>query len=325
MLSVESLTISVALPRGQRGIVVDDVSFAVPASGSIGIVGESGSGKTMTSLAIMGLLPPAARVESGRILLDGENLLAKSAREMQRIRGIRIGMIPQDPMTALDPLFTLRSQLAEPMQQHRKLRGVGLDQAIATALEQVQLAATKERLDQYPHQLSGGMRQRAISAIALAGQPQVLIADEPTSALDATTQARYLQLLQRLQRDTHVALVLVAHDLLVVKHVCEHVIVMYAGQVVEEGRVADVFSLPEHPYTRALLGAIPTPGHRLTLESIDGEAPEPGVQVPGCRFASRCRYALPVCVESQPILSPRGEERRARCFGTEQGGWVTSG
>src|SRR5262245_1528008 len=175
----------------------------------------------MTSLAVMGLLPPAARVESGQIVFEGEDLLQKSPRQMQQLRGKHIGMVLQDPMTALDPSFTVRSQLAEPLRQHRGLRGRALDREMVSALERVQLSAAKERLDQYPHQLSGGMRQRVTSAISLSGEPKLLIADEPTTALDATTQARYLQLLRQLQSEQGFALLLVAHDLMVVRHLCE--------------------------------------------------------------------------------------------------------
>jgi oligopeptide/dipeptide ABC transporter ATP-binding protein len=233
-------------------------------------------------------------------------------------------MVQQDPMTALDPSFTIRSQLAEPLQQHRHLKGEALETALVTSLEQVQLPASRERLRQYPHQLSGGMRQRVTSAIALAGQPRVLIADEPTTALDVTTQARYLQLLRELQTSTGFALLLVAHDLLVVQHVCQRVVVMYSSQAVENGPVHDVFAAPQHPYTRALIGAIPVLGETVHLESIDGQAPEISDVIPGCRFAARCRFARDVCTESVPALTPRGVGRAARCFGTEPDGWIAS-
>jgi oligopeptide/dipeptide ABC transporter ATP-binding protein len=324
-LEVRNLTVSVRLRRGGRATVVDDVSFSVPAGGTLGLVGESGSGKTMTSLAIMGLLPPAARVESGQILLEGEDLLAKSQRELRRIRGKRIAMVMQDPMTALDPCFTIRSQLAEPLVQHRGLRGVDLDTALVTSLEQVHLSGAKERLRQYPHQLSGGMRQRVTSAIALAGQPRVLIADEPTTALDVTTQARYLHLLRELQETTGVALLLVAHDLLVVRHVCERVVVMYSSQVVEDGPGEQVFSAPEHPYTRALLRAIPTlHDDTIRLESIEGQAPDITETLTGCRFAPRCPSAHDVCREDGRLaLTGRPDgTHRARCLGTEPDGWI---
>jgi ABC-type microcin C transport system duplicated ATPase subunit YejF len=197
VLNVSNLTVSVKVPGGGRAVVVDDMSFELAAGGRLGLVGESGSGKTMTSLAILGMLPAAARVEAGSILFNGEDLLTKKQKEMQRIRGSQIAMVLQDPMTALDPSFTIGSQLSDPLNQHRDLSGQALEQAIVTSLEQVHLSGAKERVNQYPHQLSGGMRQRVTSAIALAGQPKLLIADEPTTALDSTTQARYLLLSAR--------------------------------------------------------------------------------------------------------------------------------
>jgi peptide/nickel transport system ATP-binding protein len=321
-LDVRGLTVTVARPDGGRAVVVDDVSFSLPAGGTLGIVGESGSGKTMTSLAIMGLLPPGARVEAGEIRLDGDDLRRRREPELRRLRGSRMAMVLQDPMTALDPSFTIRSQLAEPLRQHRGLRGRALDDAMVEALEQVHLSAARERLDQYPHQLSGGMRQRVLSAIALAGRPRLLIADEPTTALDVTTQARYLQLLRELQVTTGFALLLVAHDLLIVRHVCERVVVMYAGQVVEEGPAAELFAAPQHPYTRALVGAIPVLGEQTPLESIEGQAPAAGEAIPGCRFAARCRFARDICGSTPPALTSRGPARAARCFGTEPGGWI---
>jgi oligopeptide/dipeptide ABC transporter ATP-binding protein len=322
ILEVEGLTVSVALPDGRRATVVDDVSLAIAPGGTLGLVGESGSGKTMTSLAVMGLLPPAARVEAGRIRLEGEDLLGLGRRALQRLRGRRMAMVLQDPMTALDPSFTVRSQLSEPLRQHRGLAGRELEAGLVAALEQVHLSAARERLAQYPHQLSGGMRQRVTSAIALAGGPRLLIADEPTTALDVTTQARYLLLLRELQEQSGFALLLVAHDLLVVRHVCAKVMVMYASQVVEEGPTAEVFDAPRHPYTRALLGAIPTLGETVHLESIEGQAPDVGEQLAGCRFAPRCRYARDRSRDAVPPLTPRGPDRRARCFGTEPDGWI---
>ncbi len=324
-LEVQNLTISVQLPKGERALVVQDFSLTLDAAGSVGLVGESGSGKTMTSLAIMGLLPPAARVDGGQILLNGEDLLAKSPRQMQRLRGSQLAMVLQDSLTALDPSFTVVSQLSDPLRMHQGLRGAALERGVVDAMEQVQLSPSPERLRQYPHQLSGGMRQRVTSAIALAGKPQLLIADEPTTALDVTTQARYLQLLRQLQQETGFALVLVAHDLFVVRHVCDRVVVMYAGQAVEEGPVADVFHRPQMPYTKALLAAVPSIGEAMELESIEGQAPDVGEWPAACRFAPRCRYAREVCHEAAPALNTRGPARVARCWGTEPGGWLEGG
>jgi oligopeptide/dipeptide ABC transporter ATP-binding protein len=322
LLEVRDLTISVPVSGGGRANVVNGVDFSVPEGGTVGLVGESGSGKTMTSLAIMGLLPPGARIESGEILLAGDDLLRKGRKEMQRIRGRRLGMVMQDALTALDPSYTVREQLAAPLRQHRRLGGAALDAALTDSLRRVHLPSAEERLRQYPHQLSGGMRQRVTSAIALAGEPQLLIADEPTTSLDVTTQARYLQLLRELQESTGFSLLLVTHDLLVVRHVCERVILMYSSEVVEDGPVARVFDEPRHPYTRALIGAIPVLGERIELESIDGQAPDAGETIPGCRFAPRCSQAREVCAGTHPDLTARGDSRRARCWGTEDDGWI---
>jgi peptide/nickel transport system ATP-binding protein len=321
-LEIRDLTISVSLPDGSRAKVVDRLDLVLEPAGTLGLVGESGSGKTMTSLAIMGLLPPGVRVDSGQILLEGDDLLVKSTREMQRVRGSRLAMVLQDPMAALDPSFTIGSQLTQPLKRHRNLSGAALEAELVNALEQVHLSAAKERVDQYPHQLSGGMRQRVTSAIALAGGPTLLIADEPTTALDVTTQARYLQLLRELQAANGFALILIAHDLLLVRHVCSRVQVMYASQVVEDGPVGTVFSSPQHPYTRALLGAIPVLGETHRLESIDGQAPDLTENIRGCRFAARCRFAMEVCRTNPPRLTMREGEQSARCHGTEPGGWI---
>ena len=262
---------STPIGGGGRANILRDVNLQVAAGGTLGIVGESGSGKTMTSLAVMDLLPSAVRIEAGQILLEGEDLRSKSRRQMQRIRGARMAMILQDPMTALDPSFTIESQLVQPLRLHRNLEGTALETAVKTSLEQVRLSATRERRRQYPHQLSGGMRQRATSAIALAGGPTLLIADEPTTALDATTQAQYLQLLKELQRTTGVTLILITHDLFVVRHMSERIAVMYAGEIVEEGTADQIFKNPQHAYTRALMRAIPVMQETMHLEPIPGQ------------------------------------------------------
>ena len=324
VLEVRNLTISVTLSSGRRVNAVEDVSFSVGEGGTLGLVGESGSGKTLSCLAVMGLLPPGARVEHGEILFHGEDLVPKSERAMRRLRGSEISMVLQDPMTALDPMFTIESQLSEPLRQHRHLRGAKLTEAMVSSLEQVQLSGARERLHQFPHQLSGGMRQRVVSAIGLSGRPSLLIADEPTTALDAMTQAKYLQLLNRLQEETGFALVLVAHDLNVVRHVCERVCVMYAGQIVERGRSEEVFTAPDHPYTRALLRAIPVLSDEMVLEAIEGQAPGIEEEIEGCRFAERCRFSRSQCFSSTPGLTARGSDRSSRCWGTEADGWIDS-
>jgi oligopeptide/dipeptide ABC transporter ATP-binding protein len=272
----------------------------------------------------MRLLPRAVQVIGGHVFLAGEDLLKLDEGQMRRRRGSRIAMILQDPMTALDPSFTIRSQLAEPMRQHRHLKGRDLEDAMVSALEQVHLPAPERILDAYPHQLSGGMRQRITSAIALAGNPSVLIADEPTTALDVTTQARYLQLLEELQETYDFALLLVTHDLLIVKQVCTQLVVMYGGRVVETGSVDEVFESPQHPYTRALLAAIPVISDSVHLESIEGQAPDLRDKRAGCNFAPRCKFARDVCRTDEPQLLTRADDHAARCWGTEPGGWISN-
>jgi peptide/nickel transport system ATP-binding protein len=323
ILEVENLTVTAELPDGRRPRIVDSLSFSLEAGGTLGLVGESGSGKTMTGLAIMGLLPPGVRVESGEIRFEGQNLLALSPGRMRRLRGKRLVMVLQDSLTALDPSFTIRDQLAEPLRQHRQLRGRKLNEALVASLDRVHLSAGKERLSQYPHQLSGGMRQRVTSAIALAGEPRLLIADEPTTALDGTTQARYLSMLSELQERTGFALIFVTHDLFLVWHLCQRIAVMYASQIVEEGDVRQVFEDPRHPYTRALLAAIPSVvGKAVTLEPIEGQAPDVTEVIEGCRFAARCKHARGRCVEAEPALADRPNGSVARCWATEDGGWL---
>jgi oligopeptide/dipeptide ABC transporter ATP-binding protein len=234
-----------------------------------------------------------------------------------------MAMMLQDAMTALDPSYNVRSQLEPPLKRHRRLKGDELEKALESSLEQVGLSAARSRLKQYPHQLSGGMRQRVASAVALSGVPRLMIADEPTSALDATTQVRYLQLLQRLQEESGFGLLFVTHELFVVRHLCARVIVMYAGEIVEEGAVEDVFAAPQHPYTRALLAAIPTLDETIRLEAIEGRPPDLTERIVGCRFAARCKFARDVCrAEAPPLTTRGGHGRTARCWGTEPDGWV---
>ncbi|SDU79106.1 ABC transporter ATP-binding protein [Jiangella alkaliphila] len=315
LIEVDALTVTVpGRARGSRAVILDDVSLTLDGGGTLGLVGESGSGKSMTALAIMGLLPPGARVETGAIRLDGDDLVGRSKRELQRLRGRTLSMVLQDPMTALDPAFTIGAQLREPLRQHRGLRGPALGRAAVAALESVHVPSAAERVRAYPHQFSGGMRQRVTSAIALAGEPRLLIADEPTTALDVTTQARYLALLRELRERTGFALLFVSHDLMVVRAVCEQVLVMYAGQVVESGETASVFTDPRHPYTRALVREIPAPGSAEWLVPIEGQAPDPLDHVEGCRFAARCPLAEAACRESVPPLTPRAGGGTVRCF-----------
>jgi oligopeptide/dipeptide ABC transporter ATP-binding protein len=322
-LQVRGLTVTISLRRGRTATLLDEVSWSVMPGRTVGIVGESGSGKTMASLAVMGLLPRNAAITGGEVLLNGQNLVGMSQGEMRQHRGSEIGLVPQDPFSSLDPSFSIGNQLTEAFKLHTRLRGKALAQALIASLERVRIPSATDRLRQYPHQLSGGMLQRVVSAIALAGKPKVLIADEPTTALDVTTQAQYLLLLGELQRTTGFALVLISHDLLLVRNMCERVVVMYAGQVVEEGSLSEVFDRPLHPYSRALIGAIPMIASAGRLEAIEGKTPDPGDLLPRCHFAPRCKYARTICFSSPPKLSQRGETgRSARCWGTEPDGWI---
>jgi peptide/nickel transport system ATP-binding protein len=322
VLAVENLTVTARMEDGRRAHLINDVSFEVPAGGSLGLVGESGSGKTMTGLAILGLLPKNVRVTEGRILFAGEDLLKASPSRMRRIRGKQISMVLQDSLTALDPCFTVRNQLSEPLRRHRHLHGRALHDEMVVSLERVHLPAAEERLSQFPHQLSGGMRQRVTSAIALAGEPKLLIADEPTTALDGTTQARYLRVLRELQETNGFALVFVSHDLFLIHQICARIAVMYASQIVEQGPIDTVFDSPCHPYTRALIGAIPDLAAEMHLESIEGQAPDPFEEIAGCRFASRCKHSREICTTEQPGLTDRPVGSLARCWATEEGGWL---
>ncbi len=283
---------------------VDGVSFSVQAGQTVGIVGESGCGKSVTALSIMRLLPqPMGKIAGGRILLEGEDLVSRPLDDMQKIRGGRIGMIFQEPMTALNPVHTIGRQLSEVFLLHitddRKeawRRGVEM-------LEKVGIPAPQERMHEYPHQLSGGMRQRVVIAMALACEPSVVIADEPTTALDVTVQAQILELMQQLQRDLGLAIVLITHDLGVVAEMCDEVVVMYAGRVAEHGPVDAIFNTPTHPYTRGLLASIPrlsTP-RKSTLPVIEGMVPGLADLPAGCRFQNRCPYREDIC-DTLPVL-----------------------
>ncbi len=321
-LEIDRLTVGFRRRHGEPTRVVDDVSFSVGRGRTLGVVGESGSGKTMASLAVLQLLPPGAAILEGEVRLNGRAISRLSRSGMRAIRGREIAMVPQDPFASLDPSFTIGDQLAESFHLHRGLRGSKIHEASVQALGRVRISSPAHRLNQYPHQLSGGIQQRITSAIAMAGEPGLLIADEPTTALDVTTQAQYLMLLRELQTRTGYALVLISHDLLVIRTMCADVVVMYAGQVVERGPLRKVFEQPEHPYTRALIGAIPVLHPEGRLQAIEGKPPDLKMRSTGCRFAPRCPFAKPICVAETPELSDRGDGRAARCFGTEPGGWI---
>jgi oligopeptide/dipeptide ABC transporter ATP-binding protein len=282
-----------------QGLVpaVDGVGFHVRRGEILGLVGESGSGKSMTCLSILRLLPPAsARITRGSIRFEGEELLAKSAAQMRAIRGARISMILQDSLTSLNPAFTIGDQVGETIALHRKLSGGALRAAVVDALRRVRIPDAESRLLDYPHALSGGMRQRVAGAIALACHPALLIADEPTTALDVTVQAQYLDLLKSLQRESGTSMIFVTHDLGVVARMCDRVAVMYAGRIVETAATAELFARPRHPYTQALLDCVPqVDGALRELRSIEGQPPNLAALPEGCRFEPRCERRIDRC------------------------------
>ena len=295
---------------------VEDVSFDLEAGEVIGIVGESGSGKSVTALSILGLIPdPPGRITRGSITFDGQELLGLAERRMRRIRGADIAMIFQEPMTSLNPVITIGDQIVETIRFHERLgRKAARDRAVEM-LDRVGIALPAQRLDEYPHQLSGGMRQRAMIAIALSCNPRLLLADEPTTALDVTIQAQILDLLRELQEELGMAVVLITHDLGVVAQHVDRVMVMYAGRVVEEASVLDAFARPSHPYTQGLLRSIPSlDDERERLDAIPGMVPRPFALPPGCPFAPRCIHARDVCATVQPPLIDAGQEHRAACL-----------
>ena len=293
---------------------VDRVSFSLHEGETLGLVGESGSGKTTTCLSIVGLLPRAARIVGGSVVFEGEDLTRKSQRELRRIRGRRIAVILQDPMASLNPLFTIGRQVAEPAFFHQRLRGRSLRERVQQLLRAVRIPSPERRMGDYPHEMSGGMRQRIVGAIALAGGPRVVIADEPTTNLDVTIQAQYLDLLKDIQRATGVALIFVTHNLGIVAKMCDRVAVMYAGKIIEQAPVRELFDHPGHPCTRALLGSVPKLGSKEPLYSIPGQPPNPADLPSGCAFHPRCPEAVPRCTTEEPRDFHLGAGRVARCW-----------
>jgi oligopeptide/dipeptide ABC transporter ATP-binding protein len=298
---------------------VDGVSLTLRAGETLGLVGESGCGKTMTALSILRLLPrPAGRIVKGQILLEGEDLVAKSARDMRRVRGRRIAMILQDPQTSLNPVFTIGAQLVEAFRVHLTEGWRALTRRAEEALRQVRVAAPAQRLRDYPHQMSGGMKQRVVGAIAIAGAPSVLIADEPTTALDVTIQLQYLTLLREIQARTRLAMLFITHDFGIVARMCDRVAVMYAGRIVESGPMRDLFAAPRHPYTQALMAAVPKMDRRTErLVAIDGQPPALQRLPSGCRFAERCRHADDRCRQEYPPIFTVGPTHEAACWRVE--------
>jgi oligopeptide/dipeptide ABC transporter ATP-binding protein len=295
---------------------VDGVSFSIRQGETLGIVGESGCGKTMTALSLLRLVPqPTARIVQGQILLQGENLLDKSEREMRQVRGQRISMILQDPQTSLNPVFTIGNQLIEAIKINHQSRTRELVQRAIEALKHVRVAAPERRVDDFPHQMSGGMKQRVVGAIALSCEPHVIIADEPTTSLDVTIQAQYLRLLREIQEETGLSIIFITHDFGIVAKMCDRVMVMYAGRIVERGSVRDIFNHPSHPYTQALLNSVPKLEERVgRLYSIEGQPPALWNLPTGCRFAPRCPYVDERCEKEYPPSVTVQEGHTADCW-----------
>jgi oligopeptide/dipeptide ABC transporter ATP-binding protein len=294
---------------------VDGVDFAIKRGQTMGLVGESGCGKSVTSLSIMRLIAPPGKIVGGEIVLDGTDLLRLDEEDMYEVRGNRISMIFQEPMTSLNPVFTIGDQIAEAVLVHEK---VSREQAKKRAIEMLGLVGIpqpQQRYNAYPHEMSGGMRQRVMIAMALSCSPEILIADEPTTALDVTIQAQILELMKSLKERTGMALLLITHDLGVVAEMADEVAVMYAGQIVEQSEVLPLFKDPKHPYTQGLLASIPKlatdPGERLTV--IQGTVPNLLRLPVGCRFAARCPHVMPVCREVDPLLGTLDDGRKVRC------------
>jgi oligopeptide/dipeptide ABC transporter ATP-binding protein len=296
---------------------VDGVSFSLRQGEVLGIVGESGSGKTMTALSLLKLTPrPAARIVKGAIRLEGEDLVPKSEQEMRQIRGRRISMILQDPQTSLNPVFTVGNQLIESIEiQHADEDKPTLVRRAVEGLKQVKVAAPERRVADYPHQISGGMKQRVVGAIAISCEPKIIIADEPTTSLDVTIQAQYLRLLREIQEATNLALIFITHDFGIVAKMCDRVLVMYAGRIVESGSVRDIFNHPSHPYTQALLRSVPSMDEEVErLYSIEGQPPALWDLPEGCRFAPRCPHADDRCQREYPRPVTVGTGHTASCW-----------
>jgi oligopeptide/dipeptide ABC transporter ATP-binding protein len=300
----------------EAGVVraVDGTSFTVNRGEPLGLVGESGSGKTVTALSVLGVIPRPGRLISGKILFDGEDLAGKKDKEMRPIRGRRIGYVSQDPNSSLDPLYTVEYQLAEVIQAHEKMSKEEARQRVLKLLNLVRIPEPEARMGAFPHELSGGMRQRIAIARALAANPDMLIADEPTTNLDVTIQAQVLELLKSLERDLGMTLILITHDMGIVAEMTRKVVVLYAGRVAEVGDTAGIYKNPKHPYTAALLQSVPRVDRKKNLVPIPGNIPNLITPPSGCRFHPRCQYVIEKCAGEVPPLEPCGPGREVSCY-----------
>jgi oligopeptide/dipeptide ABC transporter ATP-binding protein len=313
LLEVEHLTTVFRLSSGADAKAVDDVTFAIAPGETLGLVGESGSGKSVTALSIMRLVVPPGRVAGGRIVFEGRDITGLDEQEMRQIRGRRIGFIFQEPMVALDPVYTVGAHIEEALAVHGVARGAAARRRVIELLEAVRIPDPARRAGEYPHQLSGGLRQRAMIAIAIAANPALVIADEPTTALDATVQAEILDLLREMRRTFNLAVLLITHDLGVVAEMADRVAVMYGGRIVEQSPAGALFAAPAHPYTRALLASIPGTQPGVRLQAIPGNVPSIGAMPEGCAFAPRCPHRFEPCAVPPPMVEV-GPAHDARCY-----------
>lgn len=312
ILEVKNLNLGFNCECGFRQALFD-VSFTLENGEMHALVGESGCGKTISAMSILQLLPKTAKITEGEILYNGKNLLNTSKKDLQHIRGAKIALIPQDPMTSLNPLYTVGNQLLEVIKIHQNLTGKEAYNKAIEALDAVQIPCAKERMKAYPHEFSGGMKQRAIIAMALACNAGILIADEPTTALDVTIQAQIMKLLKEIQKDTHTAILLITHDLALVGENADYVSVMYAGRIVETAPAKEFFANPKHPYTNALLRSLPSNKETL-LETIQGQPPSILQDISGCRFHPRCSKCIEICKKEIPNLDNVGINHYSACF-----------
>ncbi|MCK5717242.1 MAG: ABC transporter ATP-binding protein [Thiomargarita sp.] len=312
VLDVNTLHLSFFTDQGELQ-VVQNIAFDIKAGETVALVGESGCGKSVTALAMMGLIEEPGRIIKGSIKFKGQELVGLSQKKYQKIRGERISMIFQEPMTSLNPVFTIGDQIAEVLIHHFGMSVADARQEVLILLEQVGISSPQLRIDQYPYELSGGMKQRVMIAMALACKPDLLIADEPTTALDVTIQAQILRLLKQLQEKMGMSILLITHNLGVVAHFAQRVIVMYAGEIVEQATVHTLFKHPLHPYTQALLNALPIPGNQYLI-AIKGTVPMPLEYPKGCHFSSRCPKVMPRCLQERPQLNEHKDQHYMACW-----------
>lgn len=318
-LTITGLRTEFLTPEGPLA-AVDGVDLAIPRGSIVGLVGESGCGKSVTALSVLGLVPPAGRVAAGEIRFGETDLRTLGEGALRKLRGNRIAMIFQDPMTSLNPVYPVGRQVAEVLRLHRRLDRWAAKARTVELFQQVGIPDPAARYDAYPRQLSGGLRQRVMIAMAMACEPELLIADEPTTALDVTIQAQTLDLMKKLQKEDGSSILLITHDLGVVAEMCTRVIVMYAGKIVEMAPVEKLFATPSHPYTQGLIASVPKLGSGVkVLPSIPGSVPDLASMPTGCRFAPRCKYATDKCREQEPELLDISEDQKCRCWRTQEG------